>query len=205
METKKMMETAKVIDVLLKVVQVIDVVGGIGCLISLVLVPIFRKAMLTAKLDGGIDLGDISLVLMDSSMKDSIIDWNTLTFSMMTALISTLVICVIVWYGITLLLRVIAPMKEGRPFDTGVSSQIRKLAWVVLVGGAVSEAASYVARYVEIRAFDVTAMFNYSVVTGYTYNGVFDTSFVASAVVLFLLSYIFRYGEGLQRESDETL
>jgi hypothetical protein len=58
---------------------------------------------------------------------------------------------------------------------------------------------------VEVRAFDVTALFNSSVVTGYTYNGVFDTSFVASAVVLFLLSYIFRYGEGLQRESDETL
>jgi hypothetical protein len=205
MDTKKMMETAKMIDVFLKVVRIIDVVGGIGCAIGLVIVPIFRKAMLTAQLDGGIDLGDISLVLTDSSMKFSLIDWNTLTISMMTALVSALVICVIVWYGITLLLRVIAPMKEGRPFESGVSGQITKLAWVVLVGGAVSEAASYVARYVEIKAFDVTALFDSSVVTGYTYNGVFDTSFVASAIVLFLLSYIFRYGEGLQRESDETL
>jgi hypothetical protein len=51
----------------------------------------------------------------------------------------------------------------------------------------------------------VTALFNTSVVTGYTYNGISDVSFLAIAVVLFLLSYIFQYGENLQRESDETL
>jgi hypothetical protein len=202
MDTNKMMKTAKVIDVILKVVRGIVAAGTIVCAVFLVLIPIFGKTILTANY---IDLGDISLTLTDSSMKDSIIDWNTLTFSMMTTLISALVMCVIVWYGITLLLRVISPMKEGRPFETGVSGQIRKLAWVVLVGGAVSEAASYIAKYVEVRSFDVAALFNSSVVTGYTYNGIFDTSFVLTAVVLFLLSYIFRYGEGLQRESDETL
>jgi hypothetical protein len=123
----------------------------------------------------------------------------------MTALISSLVICVIAWYGITLLLRIIAPMKEGRPFEVGVSGQIRKLAWIALVGGAVNETALHVTEYVNIRAFDMATLFNSSVVTGYTYNVICDPSFVVTAVVLFLLSYIFQYGEGLQRESDETL
>ena len=42
-------------------------------------------------------------------------------------------------------------------------------------------------------------------VTGWTYNASFDMSFLAFAFVLFLLSYIFRYGAQLQQESDETL
>jgi hypothetical protein len=199
MDTEKMMKTAKLIDKILRVLRGILVAGMIVCAIFLVLVPFFGEKIM--KLDGSIDLGDISLALTDNA----IIDWNTFAVSMMIGFIATLVTCLIVWYGITLLLRVISPMKEGRPFESGISGQLRKLAWVVLVGGAVSEAASTVAKYVEVRSFDVTALFNTSVVTGYTYNGISDVSFLAIAVVLFLLSYIFQYGENLQRESDETL
>jgi hypothetical protein len=199
MDTEKMMKTAKVIDKILRVLRGIFVAGMIVCAVFLVLVPIFGEKIM--KLDGSIDLGDISLALTDNA----IIDWNTFAVSMMIGFIATLVTCLIVWYGITLLLRVISPMKEGRPFESGISGQIKKLAWVVLVGGAVSEAASAVAKYMEVRSFDVTALFNASVVTSYTYNGISDVSFLAIAVVLFLLSYIFQYGENLQRESDETL
>jgi hypothetical protein len=199
MDTEKMMKTAKLIDKILRVLRGILVAGMIVCAVFLVLVPIFGEKIM--KLDGSIDLGDISLALTDNA----IIDWNTFAVSMMIGFIATLVTCLIVWYGITLLLRVISPMKEGRPFESGISGQLRKLAWVVLVGGAVSEAASTVAKYMEVRSFDVTALFNTSVVAGYTYNGISDVSFLAIAVVLFLLSYIFQYGENLQRESDETL
>jgi hypothetical protein len=157
------------------------------------------------KVDGYFDLGDISLALTDSSMKSSLIDWSTLTVSIMITLVSALVMCVVVWYGITLFLRVIAPMKEGRPFEVGVSGQLRKLAWVTLVGGLISEVATQVASFAEMKAFDVTVLLNPEVVNGYSYNGTFDGSFIIAAVILFLLSYIFQYGEGLQRESDETL
>jgi hypothetical protein len=199
MDTEKMMKTAKLIDKILRVLRGILAAGMIVCAVFLVLVPIFGEKIM--KLDGSIDLGDISLALTDNA----IIDRNTFAVSLMIGFIATLVTCLIVWYGITLLLRVISPMKEGRPFESGISGQIRKLAWVVLVGGAVSEAASAVAKYMEVRSFDMTALFNTSVVTGYTYNGISDVSFLAIAVVLFLLSYIFQYGENLQRESDETL
>jgi hypothetical protein len=65
--------------------------------------------------------------------------------------------------------------------------------------------ATQVASYAEMKAFDVTVLLNPEVVNGYSYNGTFDCSFLVGAVILFLLSYIFRYGEELQRESDETL
>jgi hypothetical protein len=56
-----------------------------------------------------------------------------------------------------------------------------------------------------MKAFDLTVLLNHDVVSGYSYNGTFDCSFIIAAVILFLLSYIFQYGEELQRESDETL
>jgi hypothetical protein len=203
MDTNKMMKTAKVIDKILKVVRGIVVAGGIVCLAFLVLIPIFGEKLM--KVDGNFDVGDITLALTDSSMKSSLVDWNKLTLSIEIAIVSALVMCVVVWYGITLLLRVIAPMKEGRPFEVGVSGQLRKLAWVTLVGGFISEVATQIASFTQMKAFDLTVLLNHEVVGGYSYNGTFDGSFIIAAVILFLLSYIFRYGEKLQRESDETL
>lgn len=203
MDTKKMIKTAKVIDKILKVVRGFVAVGTIVCIVFLVLVPIFKERIM--KLDSYINLGGISIALADNSMKDSIINWNTLTLSMMIALISSLVMCIIIWYGITLILNVIAPMKEGRPFEVGVSIQLRKLAWVTLVGGLINEVSTQVASFAEMKALDITALLNTSVVNGYSYKGTFYGYFIVGAVILFLLSYIFRCGEELQRESDETL
>jgi hypothetical protein len=193
MDTKKMMKTAKVIDKILKVLRGIVAAGGIVFAVFLALALVFREKI--TKLYCYIDFGDISISLTDNSMKSFIIDGNMLIVSITIAFI----------YGITLLLHVIAPMKEGRPFEIGVSGQLRKLAWVTLVGGLISEVASQVASFTEMKAFDVTAMLNSAVVNGYSYNGTFNCSFLVGAVILFLLSYIFQYGEGLQRESDETL
>jgi hypothetical protein len=96
-------------------------------------------------------------------------------------------------------------MKEGRPFEAGISSQIQKLALVTLVGGALTETATVVASRTAMNAYDIAALLNPSVVSKYSYNGTFDPTFLAGAAVLLLLSYVFRYGEELQRESDETL
>jgi hypothetical protein len=146
---------------------------------------------------GYINLGNISLAIADSS----IINWDTLILSLELELVAGLIGCAFVWYALTLLLRVIAPMKEGRPFEAGISNQIRKLALITLVGGAITETVTVFASRTAMNAYDFAALLN----SEYSYNGTFDLSFLVGAVVLLLLSYVFRYGEELQRESDETL
>ncbi len=101
--------------------------------------------------------------------------------------------------------KVLAPMKEGRPFDQGISQMIKKLAWVVLAGGAIVRIGGCITMMIEIKAYDLTAFFAESAIEGYRLNYVVDLNFIITACVLFLLSYVFRYGEELQRESDETL
>jgi hypothetical protein len=198
MSTGKMVKTAKVIDKVLRVLRGISLAGCIVCVISMVLVPIFRESFMAAEY---INLGNISFAIADSS----IINWNALILSQEIELVAGLIGCASVWYAFTLLLRVIAPMKEGRPFEAGISNQIRKLALVTLVGGAITETATVVASRTAMNAYDFAALLNPSVASAYSYNVTFDPSFLAGAVVLFLLSCVFRYGEELQRQSDETL
>jgi hypothetical protein len=194
MSTGKMVKTAKVIDKVLRILRGISLAGCIVCVVFMVLVPILRESFVMV---GYINLGNISLAIADSS----IINWDTLILSLELELVAGLIGCAFVWYALTLLLRVIAPMKEGRPFEAGISNQIRKLALITLVGGAITETVTVFASRTAMNAYDFAALLN----SEYSYNGTFDLSFLVGAVVLLLLSYVFRYGEELQRESDETL
>ena len=82
-------------------------------------------------------------------------------------------------YGCTVQIfrRVLRPMKEGRPFD-GAARQLRRLAWVTLAANLVLSCASQVHL---------------------------DLGFLGPGIFLLLLSFVFRYGEELQRQADETL
>jgi hypothetical protein len=176
----------------------ISIVGCIVCAAFIVLVPILKETIITVS---HIDLGNISLAITD----DSIIDWNKLILSLELELIAGLGGCVFVWYALTLLLQIIAPMKEGRPFEAGISHQIRKLASATFIGGAITETATVFASRTAANAYNLTALFNPMAVGEYSYNVTFDFSFLIGGAILILLSYVFRYGEQLQQESDETL
>jgi len=109
------------------------------------------------------------------------------------------------WYGIRLLRMVLAPMKEGKPFETGIPTNIRRLAWVTLIGGGTGEICKLIGSTSAIKAYDLSLIFSNTSIANITINYIFGCGFIVIAVVLFLLSYIFRYGESLQQESDETL
>ena len=98
-------------------------------------------------------------------------------------------------YGLHIFRRILRPMKEGKPFAETVSADMRRLGWLVLIAGG---------------ALSLIGLFNEQTIT--TPNDTFmvkthqlNVTFLGVAAMLFLFSYIFRYGEELQRLSDETL
>ena len=98
-------------------------------------------------------------------------------------------------YGLHIFRRILRPMKEGQPFAETVSADMRRLGWLVLIAGG---------------ALSLIGLFNEQTIT--TPNDTLmvktrqlDVTFLGVAAMLFLFSYIFRYGEELQRLSDETL
>lgn len=108
-------------------------------------------------------------------------------------------------YCIKVLREILAPMIEGIPFAAGISNKIRKLAWAVLVGGFITEIGHAITASLEIKAYQIERLFNLEAISSVSYNFSLNLWFVITAMILFFLSYVFRCGEMLQKESDETL
>lgn len=199
MENSKMMKTAAVIDRILKILKGAAAVCSVICLVFAVLT-LFLGEKIVARANL-VSLGPLRLTLRDGSL---LLNESALKIGLTISLVfaaTSLAICI---YGIKLIRKVLEPMKEGRPFDKGISETIKKLAWVALIGGAIIQICESITKIAEIKAYDFAAFFS-GTVTGLSFNGMIDCGFIVTACVLFLLSYVFRYGEELQQESDETL
>ena len=96
-------------------------------------------------------------------------------------------------------------MKEGTPFAAGMAGKIRKLGWTVLIGGFIAEVGRRLSQLFEARAYQIERLLNMEAITSVDYNYSISLWFVFAALILFFLSYIFRCGEELQKEADETL
>ena len=202
MENTKIRNTANVIDRILKILQGVLIAVMIVCAVLAVLVGILGDKMVAdaATVDFGClkaELaGDGTQFLNTASMKPLII----------TELAVYAIAASAGWYFLRVLREILVPMKEGRPFEAGISNKIMKLGWTALVTGGIAELASKLVPFLDIKCYDLSSLFNREAVTGFSFSlGVNTWWFVVVALVLFFLSFIFRCGEQLQKEADETL
>ena len=99
----------------------------------------------------------------------------------------------------------LAPMKEGLPFHNEASNALKRLALMSLVLGALislSEAVNHVLLGI---CYNPAELFASEKILSTTLHYDMDLSFLLVSGILLLLSYVFRYGQGLQQLSDETL
>lgn len=196
----KMEKTAKIIDKILKIIQVVLIVFAI----------ILAGLLILARLDipGVIAVETKSLVFNESvevNLQDSYASVNHLGASDIMDVITTYFLMFSGWYVIRIIRWILEPMESGRPFDEGSSHSMFKLAWVSLIAGGVYEVLNTVSDYLNYRWIQSVPLFNQQVVSSVDFDFSFDVTFLIVSIILFLLSFIFRYGETLQRESDETL
>ena len=94
---------------------------------------------------------------------------------------------------------------DHTPFDLSVSNHIKNLAKYILAGGIVFNILEVcrVMYFKQIINFDL--LFNPKYVTQIKFDIRIEFSFLIFAALIYLLSYIFRYGQELQQLSDETL
>lgn len=115
--------------------------------------------------------------------------------------VSAMISLAAIWFGIRIIRRILAPMKDGQPFSQGISGEFRKLGWLVIGYGIVYNLFDLVAKTtLAVRLISSEAEYP---ALGIEHH--LDPTFIIIAFVLFLCSYIFRYGEELQQLSDETL
>ena len=204
MEKEKLVKTAKGLDTVFKILQIIIRICAIACVVILgVFTAVYfthPEALTEARYDQ-VDIGPLSFTLTQTIglNSDGLLPFVWITFGAGIALIA------VAYYAIRVIRNILAPMTQGDPFHPTVSRQIRKLAFASLVVGILEYMIGAVETFNAFHIFDLNELLPSSQIQSVTANYSFDLTAIVVFFVLLLLSYIFRYGEELQRLSDETL
>lgn len=200
MNENRLTTAAKNLDLIAKLFRGISSTLAVVCLVFAVLIPFFGEKMF--------DMGSLSLDMkyVKVYLADEVLPSFGLLKVFFTILLASLsAICCVITYGIKQLREILAPMKEGRPFEANVPGCIRKIAWSILAGGGVYAIVSFVESMILTKAFPLEQILSSSVIESIEYTYTTDLGFVYIFAAVMFLSCIFEYGQKLQRESDETL
>lgn len=193
---KKLSSTANILYTLAKIASVCIIVGACIVLAAGVLLFAFGDASMMEFTS--LDLGMLSFEL-------SGIDLSMLKSVFLCEALPAVVLLAYGWYVLRILRQILLPMKNGQPFDTSISAKMKQLCWLTIGGGVCSQLTGFAAGILMYKAFDFSNLFLNENITHVTMNMEFDFGFVVLALIWYMLSCIFRYGEELQKQSDETL
>lgn len=200
MDNNKMTRVAKNLDIFANVGGKITGGAGIACILIAFLTLVFGGKMF-AEGNVTLNLDFIKFHLNDSTY----VNEQFVKLYVFAATLGGGIICFLVYYVSRVLRKILAPMKNGRPFEEGISANLKKVGIWVLVGGFLSELVGIVARILLINAYSVDELFASAAISKTEFVLTMNLGFVLIACVIFFLSYIFAYGHVLQQESDETL
>lgn len=107
--------------------------------------------------------------------------------------------------GVGYIREILQPMKEEKPFDSVVSTNLKKLARLSINLGILANVIILTEQIMTVFVFDLPSLLVSEKITHV--SGMFhvDLTFLIYWAILMLLSYVFRYGEQLQKLDDETL
>ena len=193
---KKISTAANILYTLAKIASVCMVVGA--CLILAAAVLLFAFGNDSMIEYTSLEMGILSFELAQISPE-------MLRSAFLCAMLPAIVLLVYGWLALRIILQILAPMKDGQPFDTSISAKMKQLCWLTIGGGVCSQLIGTAAGILMYKAFDFSTLFLNEQITGVTMNMEFDFGFAVLALIWYMLSCIFRYGEELQKQSDETL
>lgn len=201
MNSEKFVKSSVIIDRILKIVQGFLLAGIIVSAIFIPLTAILGEKVIANA--STLTLGNLTIKLAGDFR--SYLDLTGIKASIIVSLVSAIIALAVSWLCLKKFREILSPMKEGRPFENGISDRIRRLAFTILLGGGIAEIGRAVGSVFELKAYDLGLLFDQPFIEQITFNYSISLWFVGAAFILFFLSYVFRYGEELQRESDETL
>lgn len=203
----KLKKTASILDTIIKIIYriylVVNVIAGIIiffvlylCLADQKIIGLFSTGLLRK-----LNFGGISFTLSDSIQPML----NNSFWLMGIPLIIGFAGMILFVMVLRRFRYILEPMKEGNPFVWQVYANFRELGFLTLAGGVLDLFLTAYQSYTFTTAYDFNALFLSDKITAVTTSYHFDFSFILIALVLFGMSYIFHYGEVLQKLSDETL
>ena len=197
--------TAKKLD---KVFEIAHIVFGALAIASIVGVALIAAAYIL-KLDpsmigtgyDSLDIGFLELEIAGNYAPDR---WLVLLQAAVTLLIS----CRLFYdcrRGVGYIREILHPMKNEKPFDSIISTNLKKLARLSISLGILFNFISLFEQIMVVFVYHLPELMVSEKIAHV--GGMFsvDLTFLVCWGILHLLSYVFRYGEELQQLSDETL
>lgn len=200
MKNEKLIKTAKSLDSWVKFGYWMFLVAGIFFAVMLPVL-LLQQNWLYQSASWNLSLRFVNIQLSESLQVDSAMVKLQLSigFGFCVALFFLLA------YVCKLLRRILEPMKEGKPFEAGIADKFRRLAWVTTISSVVFLVAGLAAQFLIGAAYPWERIFAPDAVAKIEISPNLSLGLLFIPAFLFFLSYIFRYGEALQQESDETL
>lgn len=198
MENQKMKNVARYIEIGAKIFKGFALAGAIVCGVFALLVLILGKEMIA---NYNLNLGELTIYFNDSFP----INEKAAIAQITIELLITGLLLVGAFFAMRILKEIVTPIKDGRPFEESITKNLRKLAWVSLAIGGLGEIIRVVGAIFTYSTIDLESLFASSYIESMEYTIEFDFTFVAVFCVIMFLSFIFQYGQRLQKESDETL
>ena len=197
--------TAKKLDKVLEIAHIVFGALAIACIVGVAMIAAAYVLRLDPSMIGtgyeNFDVGFLELTVAESYAPDK---WMIL----LQAAISLAVSCRLFYdarRGVGYIREILNPMKEEKPFDSIVSTNLKKLAKLSINLGILGNIIILSEQIMTVFVYDLPGLLVSEKITHV--GGMFqvDLTFLIYWAILLLLSYVFRYGEELQQLSDETL
>ena len=197
--------TAKKLDKVFEIAYIVLGALAIACIVGVALIAVAYILKLDPGMIGtgyeNFDIGFLELTVADGFAPDK---WLVLLQAAITLLVS----CRLMYEGrrgVGYIREILLPMKEEKPFDTIVSTNLKKLSRLSIVLGVLYNIIILSEQIMTVFVYDLPGLLISEKITHVSGMFQVDLTFVVYWAILLLLSYVFRYGEELQQLSDETL
>ena len=204
----KLMKTSKKLDTFFKVLQKIIKITMIVAVCVVVVLTVANFVNPDAVIAEGyysIDVGSVTINLTEGYSTED----NNMVLSYVWIVMGLAAVAgVAVYYALGQVRKILQPMTEGNPFHPTVSTNIRKIAYVSIVLGVIANVVSFLQSFGAVAMIEKIKLLDYvkeGTIQSITANSQIDLTFLVVFFILLLVSYIFRYGEELQQQVDETL
>ena len=197
--------TARKLDKVLEIAHIVFGALAIACIVGVALIAVAYVLKLDPDMIGAgyenFDIGFLELTVAEGYAPGK---WLVLLQAAITLAVS----CRLFYdarRGVGYIREILDPMKEEKPFDTIVSTNLKKLAKLSINLGILGNIIILSEQIMTVFVYDLPGLLISDKITHV--GGMFnvDLTFLIYWAILLLLSYVFRYGEELQQLSDETL
>ena len=202
---KKLSTTAKTLDKILNIVYAVFGAFAIAAIVVVAMAGISyalnweTESLLTSF--ASFDIGFLEIEVAQECIPDAGI-------VLMQAVILLSGSCMVIYLcrkGIVYIRQILKPIAEEKPFDSIVSTNLRKLAKLSVFLGILCNIVILAEQFILVFSYDLRGLLLSDKIPAVDFNFEIDLSFLLSWGILMLLSYVFQYGEQLQQLSDETV